>query len=213
MTHAAYSPFKMIQSKVVVVFDLGKVLVDFDYSIAARKVAARSAKPLTNLVALLCTSPLVVQYECGLISRRKFFEEVRDAIGFNGTMEEFGGYFADIFTEIPPMIALQAGLRHRGIPTYIFSNTNDLAIEHVERNFPFFKNFDGYIYSYQVGVMKPDAKIYEAMENLCGRTGADMVYLDDRAENVAAGAARGWRAILQETPEKSRATISQLGLL
>ncbi len=37
----------MIQSKVVV-FDLGKVLVDFDYSIAARKVAARSTKPLAR---------------------------------------------------------------------------------------------------------------------------------------------------------------------
>ncbi len=202
-----------MNSSQVVVFDLGKVLVDFDYSIAARKVAARSAKPLPDLVSFLSASTSVIQFECGVISRRKFFENVRDAVGFNGTMEEFSGHFADIFTEIPQMIALHAELRRRGIPTFIFSNTNDLAIEHVERNFPFFKNFDGYIYSYQVGVMKPDAKIYEAMEKLCGRTGADMVYLDDRAENVAAGAARGWRAILQETPEKSRAAIKQLGLL
>jgi 2-haloacid dehalogenase len=205
-------PNKMNASKVVV-FDLGKVLVDFDYSIAARKVAARSAKSPLDLVPLLSASWSVIQYECGVISRRQFFEEVRDAVGFGGTMEEFSSHFADIFTEIPPMIAMQAELRRRGVPTYIFSNTNDLAVEHVERNFPFFKNFDGYVYSYQVGVMKPGAKIYEAMESLCGRTGADIVYLDDRAENVAAGAARGWQAILQETPEKSRAAIKELGLL
>ena len=197
----------------VVVFDLGKVLVDFDYSIAARKVASRSTKSLPDLASLLSTSPAIIHYECGLISRQTFFEQVRDAIGFKGTMAEFAGYFADIFTEIPPMIAMQAELRRRGIPTYIFSNTNDLAIEHVKQNFPFFKNFDGYIYSCEVGVMKPDAKIYEAMEALCGRKGRDIVYLDDRAENVAAGAARGWRAILQETPEKSRATLEQFGLL
>ena len=208
MIYAACSLFKMIQSKVVV-FDLGKVLVDFDYSIAARKVAARSAKPLAELVSLLSTSPLVVQYECGAVSRRTFFEEVRDAIGFSGTMQEFAGHFADIFTEIPPMIAMQAELRRRGIPTYIFSNTNDLAIEHVERNFLFFKHFDGYIYSYEVGVMKPDAKIYEAMEKLCGRNGADIIYLDDRLENVQAGSARGWQALLHETPEKSRAFVER----
>jgi HAD superfamily hydrolase (TIGR01509 family) len=197
----------------VVVFDLGKVLVDFDYSIAARKVAARSTKSLLNLISLLSSSSLIIQYECGLVTRREFFEQVRDAIGFRGDLAEFSGYFADIFTELPPMIALHAELRRRGVPTYIFSNTNDLAIEHVERNFPFFKNFDGYIYSCEVGAMKPDAKIYAAMEKLCGRSGADIIYLDDRVENVEAGLVRGWRAILHETPEKTRAVLKSLKLV
>ena len=142
-----------------------------------------------------------------------FMRQVRDAVGFQGTLEEFSGYFADIFTEIPAMIALQAELRRSGFKTYIFSNTNDLAVEHVKSHFPFFKNFDGYIYSCEVGVMKPDAKIYEAMEQMSGRNGSDIVYLDDRAENVAGGAARGWNAILHETPEKTRAAIEKLGLL
>lgn len=194
----------------IVVFDLGKVLVDFDYSIAASKVAARSTKSLANLVSLLSSSSLIIQYECGLVTRREFFEQIRDAVGFQGDMEEFGGYFADIFTEIPPMIALHAELRHRGFKTYIFSNTNDLAIEHIERNFPFFKNFDGYIYSCEIGAMKPDSKIYAAMENMCGRTGADIIYLDDRLENVQGGLARGWQAILHETPEKTRGHLEKI---
>jgi putative hydrolase of the HAD superfamily len=193
-----------------VVFDLGKVLVDFDYSIAARKVAARSKISLLDLASFLSASPLLIQYESGMVNRREFFEGIRDAIGFQGTMEEFGGYFADIFTEIPEMVALHAELRRRGCKTYIFSNTNDLAIEHVERNFPFFKNFDGYIYSCEVGAMKPDAKIYEAMEKLCGCSGADIIYLDDRLENVQAGLARGWRAFVHETPEKTRAVLEKI---
>jgi len=202
-----------MNSSKVIVFDLGKVLVDFDYSIAARKVAARSTKSLLNLISLLSSSSLIIQYECGLVTRREFFEQVRDAIGFRGDLAEFSGYFADIFTELPPMIALHAELRRRGVPTYIFSNTNDLAIEHVERNFPFFKNFDGYIYSCEVGAMKPDAKIYAAMEKLCGRSGADIIYLDDRIENVEAGLVRGWRAILHETPEKTRAVLKSFKLV
>jgi putative hydrolase of the HAD superfamily len=197
----------------VVVFDLGKVLVDFDYSIAARKVAARSTKSLQDLAAFLSASPLLIQYESGAVNRREFFGQIRDAVGFQGGLAEFGSYFADIFTEISPMIALHAELRRCGHKTYIFSNTNDLAIEHVERNFPFFKNFDGYIYSCEVGAMKPDAKIYEAMEKMCGRSGADIIYLDDRSENIQAGLARGWRAILHETPENTRAVIEKLELL
>jgi len=60
--------------------------------------------------------------------------------------------------------------------------------------------------------MKPDAKIYEVIERQTGRKGQEILYLDDRAENVAGGAARGWRAVLHETPEKSRLAVANAGL-
>jgi len=192
-----------------VVFDLGKVLVDFDYSIAARKIAARSSKAPEDLHAFLGSSPLLVDYESGRLTRKQFFDAVREAVGFHGGITEFGKFFAEIFSPIEPMIELHAELRRRGLPTYIFSNTNDLAVEHVRRDFPFFGNFDGYILSYEVGAMKPQPQIYEAMEKMSGRRGAEIVYIDDRLENVKAGSARGWRTILHETPEKTRAALEK----
>ena len=197
----------------VVVFDLGKVLVDFDYSIAGRRIAAQSNLSPAEVQNYLDHSPLLFRYETGLMNRQEFFETVRDHTGFRGSLVEFGSFFADIFTEMPEMTALHAALRRQGIPTYIFSNTNDLAIEHIRRAFPFFANFDGYIFSYEVGAMKPQVKIYEALEAMTGKRGAEIVYLDDRQENIDAGAARGWQTILQTEPAKSRAAIERLGLL
>jgi len=196
----------------IVVFDLGKVLLDFDYAIAARKIAAHSSLALHEINRFIGSSGLTVKYELGLITRREFFEQTQPVIGFRGTFEEFGEYFAGIFTAIPPMIALHAELRQRGVPTYIFSNTNDLAIEHVRRNFPFFTSFDGYVFSCEIGAMKPDTKIYEALEKLSGRRGADILYLDDRPENIAAGAARDWQVILHQSPELSRKAVEKLFL-
>ncbi|HKW30481.1 MAG TPA: HAD family phosphatase [Verrucomicrobiae bacterium] len=196
----------------IIVFDLGKVLVDFDYTIAVSRIAGQSALPPAGVERFFLHSPLLVDYESGRLLRQEFFEQARQATGFRGTLEEFGGYFADIFTEIPPMIELHAKLRGNGLKTFIFSNTNDLAVEHIRRNFAFFQHFDGYIYSYEVGAMKPDPKIYESLEKLTGRRGAEIVYLDDRPENVAGGAARGWRAILHETPEKSCAALAKFQL-
>src|SRR5271163_2246768 len=137
-----------------VVFDLGKVLVDFDYTIAARKVSARSSKAAEDLHAFLGSSPLLIEYESGRLTRAQFFDAVREAAGFRGDIVEFGKFFAEIFSPIEPMIALHAELRQRGLPVYIFSNTNDLATEHIRHDFPFFKHFDGYILSYEVGAMK-----------------------------------------------------------
>lgn len=197
----------------IVVFDLGKVLVEFDYSIAGKRIAARGTLSAAEVQKFLDHSPLLYRYETGLMTRQEFYEEVRQATGFKGDLGEFGQYFADIFWEIPPMIALHAELRRRGVPVYIFSNTNDLAIEHIRRNFPFFANFDGHIMSYEIGAMKPAAKIYEALEQMSGKRGAEILYLDDRQENVDAGAERGWQIILQTDATKSRAAVQALGLL
>jgi putative hydrolase of the HAD superfamily len=197
----------------VIVFDLGKVLVDFDYTIAARKIAARSAKPPKDLHTFLSSSPYLMEFESGRLTRLQFFEAVRDAIGYHGDLAEFSSFFADIFTEMPGTIALHQELRQRGFKTFILSNTNDLAVEHIRRNFPFFGNFDGYILSYEVGGMKPQPEIYVAMEKMAGRQGSDLVYIDDRPENIETGVARGWRAILHESSEKTRQTLKGFGLV
>jgi len=195
-----------------VIFDLGKVLVEFDYGVAARKIAAQSDLGERGVRAMLDHAPLLFRYETGLIGRAEFYREVCSGAGYRGTLEEFSAQFADIFWEIPAMTAFNDTLRAHGIPTYIFSNTNDLAVTHIRRKFPFFSRFTDYIYSYEHGAMKPSAALYEVVERKTGLRGPDLAYLDDRAENIATAIGRGWRALLHETPEKTLSAMQILGL-
>jgi HAD superfamily hydrolase (TIGR01509 family) len=195
-----------------VVFVLGKVLLDLDYGIAAAKIARQAKFTAPEVLQTLIHSTLLGRFESGLMSNEQFADEVCATCGFSGTLDEFYDAFADIFSEIPPMIALQAALRASRVPTCILSNTNGLAIDYIRRRFPFFAHFDHYILSYEQGVMKPDAAIYAAVENALGLAGKGIVYLDDRAENVEGGLARGWRALLHETPEKTIPALRQWGL-
>ena len=195
-----------------VVFDLGKVLLDFDYGIAASKIAQRAKLTGPQVLQALSQTPLLLRFESGQMSNEQFAVEVCSACAFSGTLDEFYEDFADIFSEIRPMTALHSALRASRIPTCVFSNTNDLAIGHIRRRFPFFAHFDHYILSYEQGVMKPDPAIYAAAERALGTAGGAIAYLDDRAENVEAGLARGWRALLHETPEKTIRALRQWGL-
>lgn len=194
----------------VVVFDLGKVLVDFDYGIAARNLAALSKVPAPKMQEIVEKSQLLVQFETGLINRDQFFQQVCDATGYCGDQATFNLLFADIFTAIEPMVAFHAGLRKQGIPTYIFSNTNDLAVTHIRARFPFFSNFDDYILSYEHGAMKPNRKIYEVVERVTEKRGPDICYIDDRLENVETGKAMGWQTIWHNSPEETIATYRSL---
>jgi glucose-1-phosphatase len=195
-----------------VVFDLGKVLLDFDFGIAAARIARRSKITAPQVLETLNQSPLLHRYESGLMSDEAFAVEVCSTCAFSGTLDEFYEAFSDIFTEIRPMTALHGALRANRIPTCVFSNTNGLAIDHIRRRFPFFAHFDHYVLSYEQGVMKPEAAIYAAVERALGLAGEAIVYVDDRAENVEGGLARGWRALLHETPEKTIPTLGQWGL-
>jgi HAD superfamily hydrolase (TIGR01509 family) len=197
----------------VVVFDLGKVLVDFDYSIAARRIAARSTRPPSNLQHFIDHSPLLFRYETGLMTQEQFYSEIRNLTGFLGDQDEFGQFFADIFSPMEDMIGLHASLKRQKIPTFIFSNTNDLAIAHIRRNFPFFAGFDAYVLSYEHGAMKPHSKLYEVVERVTGRKGSQILYLDDRLENAEAGVARGWQVIHHQNFAGSQPRIQELGLL
>ena len=201
-----------MQTPEVVVFDLGKVLVDFDYSIAARKIAAQATLPATAVQQIIDHSPLLFRYETGIIDRQGFYQEVCQATGFTGSLDQFTEFFADIFSPIPEMVALHARLRQQQVPTFIFSNTNDLAIRHIRRSFAFFAHFDAYVLSYEHGAMKPEARLYEVVEQVTGRGEEQIAYVDDRFENTQAGASRGWQIVHHQTPERSIAAIRDFGL-
>jgi FMN phosphatase YigB (HAD superfamily) len=196
----------------IVVFDLGKVLLEFDYEIAIGKIAARGRVPEAEISRFLLRSPLLLQYESGSLGTADFYRQMCDTTGFCGSLDEFGLCFGDIFSPIEPMIQMQGALQRAGVPTFVFSNTNDLAIRHIRRAFPFFQNFTGYIFSYEHRSMKPEPGMYEALERASARRGEEIVYLDDRAENVHAGIARGWRGVVHESPERSKKALARLGL-
>ena len=197
----------------VLVFDLGKVLVDFDYSIAAKRIVPLCKSPADPATFFSQHAALLASYELGKFTTLEFFNQIKTVTGFSGTQAEFNAFFADIFTPIQPMIDLQAELKKTRLPAYLFSNTNDLAIDHIRKRFPFFSDFDGYVLSYEHGSLKPSAKLYEIVERASGRKGAEILYIDDRPENVEAGLARGWQGVLHESPETTREALQKLGLL
>ena len=193
-----------------VVFDLGKVLVDFDYAIAARHLAAQAEKSAAEIYHVIYDSPLLAAYESARLTSRQFYDEARRAIGFHGDFAAFSSAFADIFSEIPAMIRLQEELRAAGVPTFVLSNTNEIAVEHIRSRFPFFGGFTGLVLSYEQGVMKPDAAIYRAAETLSGCGGREILFIDDRLENVRGAEQLGWRTICHRTPEETMRTVRQM---
>ena len=73
----------------VAAFDIGKVLLDFDYGIFVRRMAPRTRMDVPALDAFLNQSPLLAQYESGQLTSPEFFAVVQKETGFDGTESEF----------------------------------------------------------------------------------------------------------------------------
>jgi FMN phosphatase YigB (HAD superfamily) len=196
--------------KPAIIFDLGNVLLSFDYSRAVRNLVGHCRVSEQELHALIDQSPLLLKYEAGGLTTAEFFIQVKAGSLFCGELADFRPIFGDIFHEIPEMIALSNRLRAAGHRTYIFSNTNELAIDFIRSRFPFFAGFDGYVLSYEHRCMKPDPKIYEVVEKITGEKEKAIIYIDDREENVIAGAVRGWNAIHHKDPGATISALKQL---
>ncbi|MCA1335755.1 HAD family hydrolase [Pseudooceanicola marinus] len=114
---------------------------------------------------------------------------------------------------IPHSWRLLRALRGKGIPVFSLSNFGIGTYEIARAEYPVLNEFDqGYV-SGHLGVIKPDPRIYEILEEGSGLSGEALLFTDDRADNIAAAAARGWRTHQFEHPEGWAARLVAEGLL
>ena len=107
-------------------FLICKVLVDFDMESWPENSLPGDLSQRIEVQKFIDHSPLLFRYETGLISKEEFFEAVREGTGFSGAWRSSVKFLPDIFEPIPVMVELHSALRKNGIPTFIFSNTNEL---------------------------------------------------------------------------------------
>lgn len=102
--------------------------------------------------------------------------------------------WSDMFQpEIPQSVRILRALKARGVPVMALSNFGRETFAMAERMYPVLTEFDRSFVSGHLGVIKPDPRIYEIVESRTGLAPEGLFFIDDRADNVAAAAARGWQ--------------------
>ena len=198
-----------MQTPEVVVFDLGKVLLDFDYDIAIRRFTERSNVGIDKVRELI-NSSVQYDYESGKITTDEFFSYVRNGAGFQGGRSEFVDFFSDIFSPMEMMINFFKRVKKAGLPVCVFSNTNEIAIQYISKHCSFYNDFDFYVLSFQEKGMKPDEPIYRVVEKKTMKSGEAILYIDDRLENIETGNRLGWQTVLQNDEVCSIAKAEKL---
>ena len=113
---------------------------------------------------------------------------------------------------IEESIALRDALREAGVPVWALSNFAADSWRRGVRLYPALEAFDGLVISGHEGVVKPEAAIYERLEQRAGRSGGALFLLDDRTRNIEAAKARGWGGHVFEGAAGARVALREAGL-
>ena len=165
-----------------VIFDIGNVLLTFDYFIAERALVAHTGIKAPPSVEDL--HPLRMDHETGRIPREDFVRTVREAFAHDGPEDHFMEIWTRIFQVNTPMVEWARSM-HGKVPLYLLSNIGCIHHDHIFEEYDFFKTlFDDGVYSYKAGIMKPERRIFEIARSQFGVDPSRTLYVDDLEENV-----------------------------
>lgn len=193
-------------------FDLGNVLVAFDFRRGYRALQDVCPHPADDIPRLVATSGLVPPYERGEISSEDFFRRLSAVLDLDISYQQFCDLWSTIFFPKPLIAESFLAALHRRYRMVLVSNTNDIHFQMLERTYPALGHFDAYVLSFRVRALKPDQRVYEEAVRQAGCRPQECFYTDDVAEFVEGGRRCGMDAVQFTGPQQLEEELKKRGV-
>jgi len=196
-----------------VVFDLGNVLVEWN----PRRLYERlipDAEELERFFTQVINHDWIEAQDAG----RPFAEGIAVLVAAHPLYESEIRAFRERWEEMVPgpladTVAILGELKAKATPLYALTNWSHETFPIARPRFPFLDWFDGIVVSGEVGLVKPDARIYRHLLARFGLKAADCVFIDDAPANVAGAEAVGIAGLRFTSAAQLRRDLARLGLL
>ena len=178
-----------------IVFDLGNVLIPFDYSKAINKLN-EVENGLGNRFYDFFKSNynLHREFEIGKISEKEFINKILSIVDHKIDEKTLCKYYADIFSLNEDLISLLPTMK-KNYKLFLLSNTDSIHKKYGWEKYDFLKYFDKLILSFEVGAVKPDEKIFREVEKASELPSSEHFFIDDIQEYVEGAKNVGWDAV------------------
>jgi 2-haloacid dehalogenase len=196
-----------------VLFDLGRVLLDWDPRYYYRPLFA-DEETLEDFVQRVIAHEWYLEMDAGKPSAQAIAERSRAFPEYAGLIARWKeGWPVMMRGAISGSVDILEELRRRGVRLYALTNFSRETWPLAKARFEFLSWFEDAIVSGEHGIVKPDPRIFELAISRCRLDPAKTAFIDDVPANVQAARACGLCALHFTSPEKLRKDLSTLGIL
>ena len=197
----------------VLLFDLGRVVLDIDFSRVMQIWGGYAGCAPPELATRFVVNDSFRNHETGKIDDVAFFSDLRRsldiAISDAQFLEGWNAIFAGEMPGIAPLLARAA----TQLPLYAFSNTNPPHVEHFSKAYADVLGHFRQIYlSSSIGLRKPDAAAFRHVVEAIGVPASRIVFFDDSAENIEGARVSGLAAVHVRSTDDVAHALAALGI-
>ncbi len=200
----------MIQA---VVFDVGKVLIEWERDLSFRRLipgAAERAYFMDTVIPLEWHG----QHDAGRSAAEMIAERSAQFPDHAHLIEAWLSHFNETIPgPVPGSDTIVADLHARGVPLYAITNFGSETWAGFAPTWPLLGHFIDIVVSGDEQLAKPDPAIYAVAEARFGRPGSTMLFIDDSLPNVVSARESGWHAHHFIDAETLRDDLTERGLL
>lgn len=186
----------------LILFDWGKLLLDSDsnkYNIYdARKDIALELKPQNTQKFM----DMFDKDEFWIMSGNRLNTLIQKYLiesGCHCTVNVFKKCYLKHYNKVPwfrDMVSLINTLASDSrFRIGVLSTLCEMDLELLKNNFSVDK-LDYRFFSFNLGIQKPDVRIYDMIEVITGYSKDDILFIDDRKDNIKGAKSKGWNTVL-----------------
>ena len=195
-----------------IIFDLGKVIVPFDFQSAYDRLSPLCQMQAAVIKEKMWKCDLPYKLESGRITPEEFRSGISTMLNFECESEEFHNIFADIF--LPETLLKEDFLRalHARYRTLVLSNTNAIHWPWLSERYPELQHFHKHVLSFEVGAVKPEPAIFQAAISAAQCAPEECFFTDDIPAYVEAARTHGIDAVVFESAEQTQRELRARGV-
>jgi FMN phosphatase YigB (HAD superfamily) len=181
-----------------IIFDLGGVILNIDYQLPVKAFKKLGIENFNELFSQASQSNLFNDYETGEISSDDFVNEIKKYLPENTSEAAIINAWNSILLDLPEerLFSLEKAAENHRI--FLLSNTNALHIDSFNQylinnlQLPSLEPFFETLYlSYEIGLRKPDLRIFEYVLQDAGLTPERTLFIDDSIQHIQAASELG----------------------
>ncbi|MGN7887765.1 HAD family hydrolase [Dyadobacter endophyticus] len=191
-----------------IIFDLGDVILNIDVPIASKSFADLSGREQSEIITIFKENELFRQFETGSMDESTFRNYVREILNFPDLSDEaIDTAWNSLLLDLPPErveLLRKLATQYR---LFLLSNTSSIHITQVNKILEASTGvekledlFETVFLSYEMGLMKPDTRIYQDVLDQAGLKAEETLFLDDNADNIRGAAQLGIETIHVQKP-------------